>query len=91
MGPNTAGPVCTPTPICIGARPAAFLSAFMSSTRWIISRPARIAHEGLAFVDLPVDPQFDDLLHKLEAVATVSLRVLARQAPGTELDQWVRQ
>ncbi len=56
----------------------------------IVGLRARIVHDGLAFVDIPPSPDFEDLLQKLEAVVTVSMRLLAGLPPGPELDLWVR-
>lgn len=50
---------------------------------------ARIVHDGLSHVYIPHEPEFADALLKLEAIATVSLRLLVGLPPGSDLDHWV--
>lgn len=48
-----------------------------------------IVHKGLAIVDLPSSPRFDQAMQRLEALVPVCIRLLTGLPPGTDLDRWV--
>ncbi len=51
---------------------------------------ALVVHDGLSYIDLPADPSFEASLEQLEAIVTVSLRLLLGLPPGNALDRWLR-
>jgi hypothetical protein len=51
---------------------------------------AQVVHDGLSYIDLPADRSLEASLEQLEAIVTVSLRLLLGLPPGDALDRWLR-